>query len=79
MLDVITYALLRKQIASAASVGADWEQTNELAPDYIKNKPVEETEDDAMEMLAEMGLANPVTDEENNILTDENGNILTIE
>ena len=78
MLDVITYALLRKQIASAA-VGADWEQTNELAPDYIKNKPIEETEDDAMEMLAEMGLANPVTDEENNILTDENGNILTIE
>ena len=78
MLDVVTYALLRKQIASAA-VAADWEQTNELAPDYIKNKPVEETEDDAMEMLVEMGLANPVTDEENNILTDEDGNVLTIE
>ena len=57
----------------------DWNQNDETKIDFIKNKPVEETEDDAMEMLAEMGLANPVTDEENNILTDENGNILTIE
>lgn len=57
----------------------DWNQNDETKIDFIKNKPIEETKDDAMEMLAEMGLANPVTDEENNILTDENGNILTIE
>lgn len=38
MLDVITYALLRKQIASAAS-GADWEQNDPTADDYIKNRP----------------------------------------
>ena len=58
---------------------ADWNQNDETKIDFIKNKPVEETEDDAMDMLAEMGLADPVTDEENNILTDEDRNILTIE
>ena len=57
----------------------DWNQNDETKIDFIKNKPGEETEDDAMEMLAEMGLADPVTNEENNILTDEDGNILTIE
>ena len=65
--------------AGGGTVQADWDQTNELAPDYIKNKPVEETEDDAIDMLTEMGLVDPVMDEENNILTDEDGNIFTIE
>ena len=59
-------------------VQSDWNQYNETAPDYIKNKPIEETEDDAMKMLVDMGIIDPVTDEENNIFTDENGNILTI-
>ena len=59
-------------------VQSDWNQDNETAPDYIKNKPIEETEDDAMKMLIDMGIIDPVTDEENNIFTDENGNILTI-
>ena len=30
-------------------------------------------------MLTEMGLVDPVMDEENNILTDEDSNIFTIE
>ena len=37
------------------------------------------TEDDAIDMLTEMGLVDPVMDEENNILTDEDSNIFTIE
>lgn len=56
----------------------DWDQNDETAPDYIKNKPIEETEDDAMEMLTDMGIIAPIADEEGNILIDENGNILTI-
>lgn len=58
---------------------SDWIQTDETKIDFIKNKPIEETEDDALEMLTEMGILDPVTDEENNILTDEEGNIFTIE
>lgn len=38
-----------------------------------------EDENDALEMLTEMGILDPVQDEENNILTDEDGNIFTIE
>ena len=59
-------------------VQSDWNQNDETAPDYIKNKPLEETEDDAMKMLAEMEIIDPVTDEEGNVFTDESGNILTI-
>ena len=40
--------------------------------------PIPETEDDALEMLAEMGIVCPVDDEENNIFTDENGDIFTV-
>lgn len=64
--------------AGEPQVQSDWSQNDETAPDYIKNKPLEETEDDAMEMLADMGIVDPVIDEEGNVLTDESGNILTI-
>lgn len=58
---------------------ADWNETDETNPAFIQNKPVSETEDDALDMLAEMGILDPIQDEENNILTDEDGNIFTIE
>lgn len=61
------------------SLQADWNQSDETKIDFIKNKPIEETEDDALEMLTEMGILDPIQDEENNILTDEDGNIFTIE
>lgn len=84
-IDVVTLALAKgytdRKIRDADCgkiKNPDWNQNDETAPDYIKNKPLEETEDDALEMLAEMGIVDPMTDEEGNILTDENGNILTI-
>lgn len=47
---------------------------------YVDSKLSEaEDENDALEMLTEMGILDPVQDEENNILTDEDGNIFTIE
>lgn len=39
---------------------------------------IEETSEDALEMLAEMGVLEATTNEEGFVLTDENGNILTI-
>lgn len=39
---------------------------------------IEETSDDALEMLIEMGVLEATTNEEGFVLTDENGNILTI-
>lgn len=39
---------------------------------------IEQTPDEAMELLAEMGVLDPVVDEDGNVLTDENNNILTI-
>ena len=56
----------------------DWNQTDETQKDCIKNKPYEETEDDALELLAEMGVLEATTNEEGFVLTDENNNILTI-
>lgn len=60
-------------------VQSDWEETNETNPAFIQNKPIPEDENDALEMLTEMGILDPIQDEENNILTDEDGNIFTIE
>ena len=45
---------------------------------WIDQKLIEETDDDATELLYEMGVIDPITDEEGNVLTDENGSILTI-
>lgn len=39
-------------------------------PDTIMRTP---SEDDALELVAELGLAEPMTDDEGNVLTDENG------
>ena len=57
---------------------SDWNQTDETRSDYIKNKPIEETEDDALELLAEMGVLEVTVDTDGAILTDENNNILTV-
>lgn len=54
---------------------ADWSQTDETAPDYIKNKP---DEDDALELVAEMGLVSPLAASDGSIYTDENGVVYTL-
>lgn len=59
-------------------VQSDWEETDEKKLAFIQNKPEPETEDDALDMLAEMGIVCPVDDEENNIFTDEDGTIFTV-
>jgi hypothetical protein len=50
-----------------------------MIPDTIARVADAEDENDAFEMLVEMGILDPIQDEENNILTDEDGNIFTIE
>ena len=65
--DQINEALLNSQ--------ADWDQTDNTKPDYIKNKPDEE---DAVVLLMEMNLVDPVVDENGFVYTDENGAMFTI-
>lgn len=59
-------------------VQADWNQNDESAIDFIKNKPDEMTKDDALELLVELNIVSPVTNEDGSIYTDENGAIYTI-
>jgi hypothetical protein len=65
--DQIDEALLNSQ--------ADWNQTDNTKPDYIKNKP---DENDALELVSEMGLAEPVFAEDGSVYTDENGVLYTL-
>lgn len=65
--DQINEALLNSQ--------ADWDQTDSTKPDYIKNKP---DENDALELVLEMGLAEPVFAEDGSVYTDENGVLYTL-
>lgn len=54
---------------------ADWKEVDETSPAYIRNKP---DENDAMELIAEMGLIEPTVDENGAVYTDENGVIYTL-
>ena len=54
---------------------SDWSQTDSTKPDYIKNKP---DEDDAIALLMEMNLIDPVVADDGSIYTDENGAMYTI-
>lgn len=57
---------------------ADWNQIDETAIDYIKNKPDEMTSDDVVDMLMDLELMTPMVNENGAILTDNNGAILTL-
>ena len=50
------------------SVQSDWNQNDETKADYIKNKPSIATNDDAMDFLAEIGIIEPITNSNGEIL-----------
>lgn len=59
----------------AAQVQADWDQTDETAKDYIKNKPDEE---DALAVLMETGFITPVANTDGSVFTDGNGALYSL-
>lgn len=56
-------------------VQSDLNETDSSSMAFIKNKPDENT---AMELAADLGLIDPVTDENGAIYTDKNGEILSL-
>lgn len=75
--DVATQDFVVEKI-NEIDVQPNWEEDDENSKAYIQNKPIEETEDDALELLAEMGVLEATVDTDGAILTDENNNILTV-
>lgn len=63
-------------IPSSGGVQADWEQSDENAHDYIKNKPDITTDDEIIELLAREDMLPVVSDSDGAFLADENENIL---
>ena len=59
-------------------VQPDWNQNDGTAADYIKNKPLIATNDDAMDFLAEMGMIIPVTNSNGEILTSPSNEIYSL-
>lgn len=57
-------------------IQADWNQTDDTAVDFIKNKPEIATDDDVINALIEADLLCCVADSDGSILTDESENIL---
>ena len=55
---------------------ADWNQNDETAADYIKNKPDIATDDEIISMLTEEDMLPVVADSDGVILADESDNIL---
>ena len=56
-------------------VQPDWNQTDETAKDFIKNKPDEE---DALALLVEMEFVSPVAASDGSMYTDNNGVIYSL-
>ena len=60
------------------SVQSDWNQNDETKADYIKNKPLIATNDDAMDLLAEIGIITPITNSNGEILTSSSNEIYSL-
>lgn len=71
--DIIEYILAYLDTSNKASV----KSVNGILPDEEGNVTLA-TDDDAVEVLYEMGVVDPVTNDDGTVLTDENGNIITI-
>lgn len=54
-------------------VQADWNQTDETAVDFIKNRPDIATNEDIINLLAEMDVVTPMVTPDNKIVTDSTG------
>ena len=59
-------------------VQSDWNQSDDMQPDYIKNKPSTATNDDSMDFLAEMGMITPVTNSTGEILISPSNEIYSL-
>lgn len=56
----------------------DWNQNDNTKPDYIKNRPLIATNDDAMDLLAEIGIIAPITNSNGEILTSSSNEIYSL-
>ena len=56
----------------------DWNQNDNTKPDYIKNRPLIATNDDAMDLLAEIGIITPITNSNGEILTSLSNEIYSL-
>lgn len=59
-------------------VQPDWNQNDSTQPDYIKNRPLIATNDDAMDLLAEIGIITPITNSNGEILTSSSNEIYSL-
>ena len=59
-------------------VNADWNQTDETQKDYIKNKPLEATDDEIIDMLFEIDGIGAILNSDNSIITDSDNTIILI-
>lgn len=59
-------------------VQSDWNQNDETAKDFIKNKPDIASDEDVMNMLSDLGIINPITTSDGSILISPTGEIYTL-
>lgn len=78
MTNTALYLLLKSKLANGSQVQSDWAQTDSAANDYIKNKPVEATDDEIMELLMGYNIITLVSDTTGYIYLDADDKILVI-
>lgn len=73
--DVTNLQTTLDEINETANTQADWSQTDETAPDYIKNKPDSVV---ALEALVETGFVRPTSNTNNALYTNNSGVIYVL-
>lgn len=59
-------------------VQSDWNENDETAKDFIKNKPDIASDEDVMNMLSDLEIINPITTSDGSILISPTGEIYTL-
>lgn len=67
-----------KAVDIPEQVQTDWNQTDEAASDYIKNKPEIATDEDVMELITKLGYVIPVASSDGSIYIEEDGVIYSL-
>lgn len=65
-------------INAAEQIQSDWNQNDETAKDFIKNKPDIASDEDVMNMLSDLEIINPITTSDGSILISPTGEIYTL-
>ena len=70
-----TFEKIGSSQIDGSAANPDWNQNDATQPDYIKNRPLIATDDDALDLLVDIGVITPITNLSGEILISSSDEI----